>query len=158
MPLHYPCFKKEDYEKMDEMRLKLLLGEYGLKFEGSLDQLREYAIETCLWPDQLLILVLYKKRFTVHGIHFFMLAVVLLKALNLLCEAEDKSYIKKTGSAHGWDVLFYIFSFLKGITASRSSSHTIIVQGFYNSEGDGEGPPPLGSIGEAPPPLGSILC
>uniref|UniRef100_A0A803L2D0 Uncharacterized protein n=1 Tax=Chenopodium quinoa TaxID=63459 RepID=A0A803L2D0_CHEQI len=36
--------------------------------------------------------------------------------LNLLCEAEDKSYIKKTGSAHGWDVLFYIFSFLKGIT------------------------------------------
>ncbi|KAG6407737.1 hypothetical protein SASPL_130734 [Salvia splendens] len=45
-----------------------------------------------------------------------MLAVVLLKALNLLCEAEDKSYIKRTGSAHGWDVLFYIFSFLKGIT------------------------------------------
>ncbi|KAG7028207.1 hypothetical protein SDJN02_09387, partial [Cucurbita argyrosperma subsp. argyrosperma] len=60
--------------------------------------------------------VLYKKRLTVYGIHFFMLAVVILKALNLLCEAEDKSYIKRTGSAHGWDVLFYIFSFLKGIT------------------------------------------
>ncbi|KAK6162248.1 hypothetical protein DH2020_002089 [Rehmannia glutinosa] len=60
--------------------------------------------------------VLYKKRLTVFGIHFFMLAVVVLKALNLLCEAEDKSYIKRTGSAHGWDVLFYIFSFLKGIT------------------------------------------
>ncbi|KAI3453311.1 hypothetical protein Pfo_009974 [Paulownia fortunei] len=60
--------------------------------------------------------VLYKKRSTVFGIHFFMLSVVLLKALNLLCEAEDKSYIKRTGSAHGWDVLFYIFSFLKGIT------------------------------------------
>ncbi|KAK7848256.1 protein gpr107 [Quercus suber] len=30
--------------------------------------------------------------------------------------SEDKSYIKRTGSAHGWDVLFYIFSFLKGIT------------------------------------------
>ncbi|KAK6146516.1 hypothetical protein DH2020_020385 [Rehmannia glutinosa] len=59
---------------------------------------------------------LYKKRSTVFGIHFFMLAVVLLKALNLLCEAEDKSYIKRTGSAHGWDVVFYIFSFLKGIT------------------------------------------
>ncbi|KAJ0802570.1 putative transmembrane protein GPR107/GPR108 [Helianthus annuus] len=41
---------------------------------------------------------------------------VLPRALNLLCEAEDKSYIKRTGSAHGWDVLFYIFSFLKGIT------------------------------------------
>ncbi|XP_057969197.1 protein CANDIDATE G-PROTEIN COUPLED RECEPTOR 7-like [Malania oleifera] len=60
--------------------------------------------------------VLYKKRLTVFGIHFFMLAVVILKALNLLCEAEDKTYIKRTGSAHGWDVLFYIFSFLKGIT------------------------------------------
>ncbi|GAB4858104.1 hypothetical protein Ancab_016006 [Ancistrocladus abbreviatus] len=60
--------------------------------------------------------ILYKKRLTVFRIHFFMLAVVILKALNLLCEAEDKSYIKRTGSAHGWDVLFYIFSFLKGIT------------------------------------------
>lgn len=45
-----------------------------------------------------------------------MLAVLIMKALNLLCETEDKSYIKKTGTAHGWDVLFYIFSFLKGIT------------------------------------------
>lgn len=62
------------------------------------------------------IYVLYKKRLTVFRIHYFMLAVVIMKALNLLCEAEDKSYIKKTGSAHGWDVLFYIFSFLKGIT------------------------------------------
>ena len=49
-------------------------------------------------------------------IHFFILAVLILKALNLLCEAEDKSYIKRIGSAHGWDVLFYIFGFLKGIT------------------------------------------
>lgn len=62
------------------------------------------------------ISVLYKKRLTVFRIHFFMLAVLFLKALNLLCEAEDKSYIKRTGTAHGWDVLFYIFSFLKGIT------------------------------------------
>ncbi|XP_022735937.1 protein GPR107-like [Durio zibethinus] len=61
------------------------------------------------------IYVLYKKRLTVFRIHFFMLAVVILKAFNLVCEAEDKSYIKRTGSAHGWDVLFYIFSFLKGI-------------------------------------------
>ncbi|KAJ6943778.1 hypothetical protein NC652_009276 [Populus alba x Populus x berolinensis] len=58
----------------------------------------------------------YLKRLTVYRIHFFMLAVVILKTVNLLCEAEDKSYIKRTGYAHGWDVLFYIFSFLKGIT------------------------------------------
>ncbi|KAK2995895.1 hypothetical protein RJ640_028303 [Escallonia rubra] len=62
------------------------------------------------------IYILRSKRLSVYRIHFFMLAVVLLKAFNLLCETEDKSYIKRTGSAHGWDVLFYIFSFLKGIT------------------------------------------
>ncbi|KAJ6705346.1 hypothetical protein OIU79_010114 [Salix purpurea] len=65
----------------------------------------------CVW-----IYVLYRKRLTVYRIHFFMLAVAILKTVNLLCEAEDKSYIKRTGYAHGWDVLFYIFSFLKGIT------------------------------------------
>ncbi|XP_050259083.1 protein CANDIDATE G-PROTEIN COUPLED RECEPTOR 7-like [Quercus robur] len=65
---------------------------------------------------ELWISVLYKKQLTVFCIHFFMLTVLILKALNLLCEAEDKSYIKCTGSAHDWDVLFYIFSFLKGIT------------------------------------------
>uniref|UniRef100_A0A7N1A2W2 Uncharacterized protein n=1 Tax=Kalanchoe fedtschenkoi TaxID=63787 RepID=A0A7N1A2W2_KALFE len=70
-----------------------------------------YFVMVVVW-----IRVLYKKRLTVHGIHYFMLAVVILKMLNLLCEAEDKSYIKRTGSAHGWDVLFYIFSFLKGIS------------------------------------------
>ncbi|KAH7840869.1 hypothetical protein Vadar_022679 [Vaccinium darrowii] len=62
------------------------------------------------------IYVLYNKRLSAFRIHYFMLAVLILKALNLLCETEDKSYIKKTGNAHGWDVLFYIFSFLKGIT------------------------------------------
>lgn len=70
-----------------------------------------YVLMGAFW-----VFALYKKRLSVYGIHFFMLAVVILKALNLLCEAEDKSYIKKTGTAHGWDVLFYIFSFLKGIT------------------------------------------
>nr|XP_043609374.1 protein CANDIDATE G-PROTEIN COUPLED RECEPTOR 7-like [Erigeron canadensis] len=62
------------------------------------------------------VYVLYIRKSSVFRIHVFMLAVLILKGLNLLCETEDKSYIKKTGTAHGWDVLFYIFSFLKGIT------------------------------------------
>lgn len=61
------------------------------------------------------IYTLHRRKSSVFRIHFFMLAVLLLKALNLLCETEDKSYIKRSGTAHGWDVLFYIFSFLKGI-------------------------------------------
>ncbi|XP_078440206.1 lung seven transmembrane receptor family protein [Wolffia australiana] len=70
-----------------------------------------YASLAAIW-----VFVLRRKRQTSFRIHYFMLAVVMLKALNLLCEAEDKSFIKRTGSAHGWDVLFYIFSFLKGTT------------------------------------------
>ncbi|KAG0460650.1 hypothetical protein HPP92_020947 [Vanilla planifolia] len=70
-----------------------------------------YCCLAALWVS-----VLVRKRQTAFQIHYFMLAVVILKGLNLICEAEDKSYIERTGSAHGWDVLFYIFSFLKGIS------------------------------------------
>ncbi|KAL4574726.1 hypothetical protein LXL04_021562 [Taraxacum kok-saghyz] len=62
------------------------------------------------------IYTLHRRKSSAYRIHYFMLAVLLLKALNLLCETEDKSYIKRSGTPHGWDVLFYIFSFLKGIT------------------------------------------
>ncbi|XP_066371327.1 protein CANDIDATE G-PROTEIN COUPLED RECEPTOR 7-like [Miscanthus floridulus] len=62
------------------------------------------------------VAILLRKRVAVFRIHYFMLAVLVLKALNLLAEAEDKSCIERTGTAHGWDVLFYIFSFLKGIS------------------------------------------
>ena len=44
-----------------------------------------------------------------------MAALVCVKSLNLLCEVEDNSFIKGTGTTHGWDVLFYFFSFMKGI-------------------------------------------
>lgn len=37
-----------------------------------------------------------------------------MKALNLICGAEDKHYVKVTGTPHGWDVLFYIFQFIRG--------------------------------------------
>ena len=56
-----------------------------------------------------------KKRLTAYRIHVFMASLIYLKALNLVWEAEDKSFIKRTRTTHGWDVLFYIFSFLKGI-------------------------------------------
>ena len=56
-----------------------------------------------------------KNCLTTYRTHVFMTALVYLKALNLLYEEEDKSFIKRTEKTHGWDVLFYIFSFLKGI-------------------------------------------
>lgn len=59
--------------------------------------------------------VCWKKKGSVHRIHILMGILVLLKALDLLSLAEDKSYIKRTGTAHGWDIAFYGFSFLKGV-------------------------------------------
>ncbi|KAI3853114.1 hypothetical protein MKW92_023478 [Papaver armeniacum] len=54
MPLHYPRYKKSDYEKMEEWKVDMLLREYGLdNFKGTLDEKREFAMGTFLWPDQL---------------------------------------------------------------------------------------------------------
>lgn len=52
MPLHYPRYSKADYDKMEEWKLDLLLKQYGLNFEGTLDEKREYAKGAFLWPDQ----------------------------------------------------------------------------------------------------------
>ncbi|KAI5435226.1 Protein CANDIDATE G-PROTEIN COUPLED REPTOR 7 [Lathyrus oleraceus] len=46
-------------------------------------------------------------------IHLLMAVLLLMKALNLICAAEDKHYVKVTGLPHGWDVLFYIFQFIR---------------------------------------------
>lgn len=53
MPLHYPRYTKGDYEKMEEPCLDLLLKQYGLCFDGTLEEKRAVAIGTFLWPDQL---------------------------------------------------------------------------------------------------------
>lgn len=55
MPLHYPRYTKGDYEKMEEGKLDLLLKQYGLCFDGTLEEKRAFAIGTFLWPDQLWI-------------------------------------------------------------------------------------------------------
>lgn len=50
---------------------------------------------------------------SVHRIHMLMAGLLIMKALNLICAAEDKHYVKVTGTPHGWDVLFYIFQFIR---------------------------------------------
>lgn len=52
-------------------------------------------------------------KLSVHRIHLLMSGLILMKALNLICAAEDKHYVKVTGTPHGWDVLFYIFQFIR---------------------------------------------
>ncbi|GJN40530.1 hypothetical protein PR202_gb29758 [Eleusine coracana subsp. coracana] len=53
MPLHYPRYKKADYEAMPEWRLDCLLREYGLPdVVGGVDDKRRFAMGAFLWPDQ----------------------------------------------------------------------------------------------------------
>ncbi|KAF2288772.1 hypothetical protein GH714_012728 [Hevea brasiliensis] len=59
------------------------------------------------------IYVCFTNRGSVHRIHLLMGGLLLMKALNLICAAEDKHYVKVTGTPHGWDVLFYIFQFIR---------------------------------------------
>nr|XP_043629427.1 protein CANDIDATE G-PROTEIN COUPLED RECEPTOR 7-like [Erigeron canadensis] len=54
-----------------------------------------------------------KNQRSVHRIHLLMGGLIVMKALNLICAAEDKHYVKVTGTPHGWDVLFYIFQFIR---------------------------------------------
>ncbi|KAL4298129.1 hypothetical protein GQ457_12G010860 [Hibiscus cannabinus] len=61
------------------------------------------------------IFVCYTNKRSVHRIHLLMAGLLLFKALNLICAAEDKHYVKVTGTPHGWDVLFYIFQFIRVI-------------------------------------------
>ncbi|EEF51309.1 conserved hypothetical protein [Ricinus communis] len=53
MPLHYPRFKKGDYETMPEWRLDCLLKEYGLPIVGDVNQKRKFAMGAFLWPSEL---------------------------------------------------------------------------------------------------------
>ena len=53
MPLHYPRYKKRDYETMPEWKLDLLLREYGLPINvGDVNQKRKFAMGAFLWPSQ----------------------------------------------------------------------------------------------------------
>ncbi|EEC72868.1 hypothetical protein OsI_06636 [Oryza sativa Indica Group] len=52
MPLHYPRYKKAEYEAMPEWRVDCLLREYGLPVDGNLDAKRRFAMGAFLWPDQ----------------------------------------------------------------------------------------------------------
>lgn len=52
MPLHYPRYNKADYQKMEEWEVDLLLNQYGMGFEGSLEEKRAFAMGAFLWPDQ----------------------------------------------------------------------------------------------------------
>ncbi|KAI3512082.1 hypothetical protein L1887_19262 [Cichorium endivia] len=54
-----------------------------------------------------------KNKLSIHRIHLLMALLLVMKSLNLICAAEDKHFVKVTGTPHGWDVLFYIFQAIR---------------------------------------------
>ncbi|KAL9673124.1 hypothetical protein QQ045_029377 [Rhodiola kirilowii] len=57
----------------------------------------------------------YQNKLSAHRIHGLMGLLLLMKALNLICAAEEKHYVKVTGTPNGWDVLFYTFQFIRAV-------------------------------------------
>jgi hypothetical protein len=53
VPLDYPRYKKQDYERMEVWKLDQLLREYGLVVNGSVEEKRAYAMGTFLWPGEI---------------------------------------------------------------------------------------------------------
>ncbi|XP_059318812.1 uncharacterized protein LOC132069486 [Lycium ferocissimum] len=52
MPLHYPRYKKSDYETMPVEKLDCLLKQYGLPVIGDVNHKRKFAMGAFLWPSQ----------------------------------------------------------------------------------------------------------
>ncbi|KAJ0049532.1 hypothetical protein Pint_15033 [Pistacia integerrima] len=52
MPLHYPRYKKKDYENMPEWKLDCLFKEYGLPIVGDVNQKRKFAMGAFVWPSE----------------------------------------------------------------------------------------------------------
>ena len=50
----------------------------------------------------------------VHHVHHIMSVLLLVKILTLLAEGFDKHYMKIFGEPLGWNVVFYIFTFVRG--------------------------------------------
>lgn len=55
-----------------------------------------------------------KRNKTVYKIHWLMLVLVTFKTLTLLTQAIMYLVIERQGSAHGWNWVYYITTFLRG--------------------------------------------
>ena len=69
-----------------------------------------YAVAAAIW-----IAVLYHNRATTLRIHWLMLSLVVVKCVATGCEAGMFHMKRITGEPDGWNVAFYIFSFVRGI-------------------------------------------
>lgn len=58
---------------------------------------------------------LFSFRNNMKGIHYMMTLVVCCKFLSVFFEAIKFHMMKVDGDAHGWNIVYYVFTFLKGV-------------------------------------------
>ncbi|KAG2498970.1 hypothetical protein HYH03_003157 [Edaphochlamys debaryana] len=69
-----------------------------------------FTLGTVLWA----VWVWRNKQYS-HKVHYLMFALGAFKALTLLSQALMIFYIERTGSADGWNIAYYVFTFFRGI-------------------------------------------
>jgi len=69
-----------------------------------------YGIIICVW-----IFTYIRKSKIVNRLHWLMTVLVLLKALTLIWQAFQYHSLKRTGYPAGWNVVYYIFAFIRGV-------------------------------------------
>lgn len=125
----YPVTSPEDYsiffanclpETRVSMKIKTEM--YNLDPNGSKDYLSPgltqlpglyFVFSLCyLSFFTLWVYFCWNSKQIVQRIHLLMAALLLMKALNMICAAEVKHNVKITGTAHGWNVFFYVFQFI----------------------------------------------
>lgn len=59
--------------------------------------------------------LVYKQRSHAQHIHYLMAALAIAKTLTLLSQACMVHFVERTGSADGWNIVYYIFTFFRGM-------------------------------------------
>eukprot|EP00245_Coleochaete_scutata_P015557 TRINITY_DN698_c0_g1_i1.p1 TRINITY_DN698_c0_g1~~TRINITY_DN698_c0_g1_i1.p1 ORF type:complete len:278 (+),score=55.76 TRINITY_DN698_c0_g1_i1:61-894(+) len=59
--------------------------------------------------------ILHKQWATSHRIHLLMAVLLALKALTIAAQAAEYQFVKMTGTPHGWNIVYYVFYFFRGV-------------------------------------------
>lgn len=125
MPEQYALYFANCLKEPLEVSFKIKIEEYNLNAKGRKDYLS--VGETELPTVFLFMFVLFsllaaewgylclKERENVHKIHYLMLVLVIFRALTYLAEAGMYHYLRVTGDPSGWNIAYYVFSFLRGV-------------------------------------------
>lgn len=69
-----------------------------------------YSVALVMW-----IYNMYAKRTTTLKIHYLMAGLLTAKALTVLSQSGMYHLIRTTGGPDGWNIAYYVFTFLRGI-------------------------------------------